>query len=110
VRQFSQQYYNVTVNSHNGQLTLHTDSHDLDSGAVRREGRTILGAKSELLYSEIPLSRKRFGIGHMYVHNFLLRMTNIMTSYGTDLSSWDTLYMWSVPNNVECIVINWLSD
>ena len=36
------------------------------SGAVRREGRTILGAKSKLLYCEIALSRKSFGIGHMY--------------------------------------------
>jgi hypothetical protein len=35
---FSQHSYNVNINSHNGQLTLHTDSH--------MEGRTILGSKS----------------------------------------------------------------
>jgi hypothetical protein len=40
------------------------------------------------LYSEIVLSRKPFGIGHMY--NFLLRMTDTMTSLNTDLSSLDT--------------------
>ena len=28
VRHFSQHSYNVTINSHNSQLTLHTDSHD----------------------------------------------------------------------------------
>jgi hypothetical protein len=40
--------YSVTIKSHNGQLTLHIDSHASDSGAVRREGRTVLGAKSKL--------------------------------------------------------------
>jgi hypothetical protein len=44
------------------------------------------------LYSEITLSRKRFGIGHIYIQNFLIRMTDTMTSQDTDLSSWDTLY------------------
>jgi hypothetical protein len=38
VRLFSQHSYNVTTNSHNGQLALHTDSHASDSGAVWREG------------------------------------------------------------------------
>jgi hypothetical protein len=33
------------------------------------------------LYSEISLSRKMFGIGHMYIHTFLLRMTVTMTSF-----------------------------
>jgi hypothetical protein len=70
VRHFSQHSYNVTINSHNGQLTLHTDSHASDSGAVRREGRKILGAKSKLLYSEIAVPRKPFGIGLMYIHTF----------------------------------------
>jgi hypothetical protein len=37
-----------------------------------REGRTILGAKSKLLYSEITLSRKPFEIGHVYIYNFCL--------------------------------------
>jgi hypothetical protein len=41
-----------------------------------------------VLYSEIALSRKPFGIGHMYIYTFLLTMT----SQNIDLSSWDTLY------------------
>jgi hypothetical protein len=44
------------------------------------------------LYSEIALSRKPFGIGHMYIYKFLLRATDTMTSQNTDLPSWDTLY------------------
>jgi hypothetical protein len=91
VRHFSQHSYNVTINSHNGQLTLHTDSHASDSGAVRPV-RTILGAKFKLLYSEIALFRKLFEIGHMYIYTFLLRMTNTMTSKNIDPSSWDTWY------------------
>jgi hypothetical protein len=43
-------------------------------------------------YSEIALSRKQFGIGHMYIYNFLLRMTDTMTSQNIDLFSSDTLY------------------
>jgi hypothetical protein len=35
VRHFSQHSYNVTINSHSGQLTLHTNSHASDSGSVR---------------------------------------------------------------------------
>jgi hypothetical protein len=46
------------------------------------------------LYSEIALSRKLFGIGHMYIYTFLLRMTDTMTSQNTDLSSWDILYIY----------------
>jgi hypothetical protein len=45
-----------------------------------------------VLYSEIALSRKPFGIGHVYIYTFLLRMTYTMTSQNIDLSSWDTLY------------------
>jgi hypothetical protein len=52
VRHYSQHSYNVTINNHNGQLTLHTVSHALDSGTVQQEGRIILAAKSNLLYSE----------------------------------------------------------
>jgi hypothetical protein len=44
------------------------------------------------LYSKIALSRKPFGIGHMYIYTFLLRMTDTMTSQNIDLFSWDTLY------------------
>jgi hypothetical protein len=45
------------------------------------------------LYSEIALSRKPFGTGHMYIHTVLLRMADTMTSQNTDLSSLDTLYL-----------------
>jgi hypothetical protein len=59
-----------------------------------REGKTILGAKFKLLYSEKALSRKPFGIGHMYIlYTFLLRKTDIMTSQNIDISYWDTLYI-----------------
>jgi hypothetical protein len=57
VEHFSQHSYNVTVTSHNGQLTLHTDSHASDSGAVQQERRTILGTKYKLLYSAIVYIR-----------------------------------------------------
>jgi hypothetical protein len=50
----------------------------------------------EVWHTTIPLYYqqfwKPFGIGHMYIHNFLLRMTDIMTSQNIDLSSCDTLY------------------
>jgi hypothetical protein len=45
------------------------------------------------LYSEIALSRKPFGIGHMYIYTFLLRMTDTMTSQNIDLSCWVILYV-----------------
>jgi hypothetical protein len=45
------------------------------------------------MYIEKALTKKLFGIGHMYTYNFLLRMTDIMTSQNIDLSSWDTPYM-----------------
>jgi hypothetical protein len=43
------------------------------------------------VYSEIALSQKLFGIGHMYTYNFLVRMYNTMTSQNIDFSFWDTL-------------------
>jgi hypothetical protein len=46
VRHFAQHYYDVTFTSHNGPLTHDADSHASDSGAVRWEERTTLGAKS----------------------------------------------------------------
>jgi hypothetical protein len=55
VWRFSQHSYHITINSHNSQLTLHTNSHASDSCAVWWEERTILGAKSKLLYSETAL-------------------------------------------------------
>jgi hypothetical protein len=33
-----------------------------------------------VLYSEIALSRKRFGMGHVYIYTFLLIMIDTMTS------------------------------
>jgi hypothetical protein len=47
-----------------------------------------------VLYSEMAVSRTPFGIGHMYMYTFLLIITDTMTSKNTDLSSWDTLYMY----------------
>jgi hypothetical protein len=38
------------------------------------------------LYSAIALSRKPFGIGHMYIYTYLLRMTDTMTFQNIDLS------------------------
>jgi len=72
MRHFAQNYYTITFTSHNGHLTLHSDSHASDSGALRREERTILGAKSKLLYCEIALFRQKFGIEHMYIYTFSL--------------------------------------
>jgi hypothetical protein len=92
VQHFSQHSY-VTINSHNSQLTLRTDWHASDSNAVRQEGRTILGAKAKLLYIPPALPWKPFGIGHMFIHTFLLRMTNTMTFRNIDPSSWDTWYI-----------------
>jgi hypothetical protein len=45
-----------------------------------------------VLYSEIALSRKPFGIGHMHIYTILLTMTDIITSQSIDISSSDTLY------------------
>jgi hypothetical protein len=72
---------------------LHTDSHASHRSAVWREWKTILSAKSKLLYSERALSQKPFGIGHVYIYAFLLRMTENMTSQNIDISSWDTRYI-----------------
>jgi hypothetical protein len=44
------------------------------------------------LNSETALSRKQFGIGHMYISSSLLRITDTMCSQNIDISSWDTLY------------------
>ena len=44
-----------------------TDSRASDNGAAGREGRTILGAQAKPLYSQMALSRKPFGIGHMFI-------------------------------------------
>jgi hypothetical protein len=45
------------------------------------------------LYSEMALSRKAFGIGHMYIYSFfLLKMTDIMTSQNTDFLLGHSVY------------------
>jgi hypothetical protein len=45
------------------------------------------------LYSEIALSGKPFGIGHMYTYTlFLPGMADNMTSQNINLSFWDILY------------------
>jgi hypothetical protein len=59
----------LSISNHNRQLTLHTDSHASDIGALRWEERKILRAKY----------RKPFGRGYIFIHNFFLRMTDTMT-------------------------------
>jgi hypothetical protein len=66
------------------------------------EERVILGTKSKLLYSEIALSRKPFGIGRMYIYTFLFRMTDTMTSKNIDPSSWDILYKLELEMEITC--------
>jgi hypothetical protein len=58
------------------------------------------------LCSEIALSRKPFGIGHMYIYTFLLRMTDTESSQNIDLSSWDILYK-SLRPHVMSLVSSW---
>jgi hypothetical protein len=70
-----------------------------------REGRTVFGAKSKLLYSEIALSRKPFAIGHMYIYRFVLRMTGTMTSQNVDLSSWAPC-IWKYITNPTVLFLN----
>lgn len=82
-----------SVFTYNSQLTHHTDSHASYNGAVRRKWRTVLGAKSKLLVSEISLFRQPFAVGHVYMYSALLRMSNTMTSQNSDISSCDTLYI-----------------
>jgi hypothetical protein len=43
--------------------------------------------------TKMVLSRNPFGIGHMFIKKFLLRMTDIMTSQNNVLPPWDTLYI-----------------
>jgi hypothetical protein len=80
------------VSTYKSQLTLHTNSRISDSGAMRPQRRTILGAKSELLCSKTTISRKSSGIGHMYIYAFFFRTTDTMTFQNIDIFSWDTLY------------------
>jgi hypothetical protein len=68
VRHFSLHFYNVTISSHNGQLTLHTDSHATDSVAVgkdniRRQIQTTVQWNSSI--SENVRNR-----AHVLTHSF----------------------------------------
>jgi hypothetical protein len=47
-------------------------------------------------YGEIALSRKPFGIGHVYVSSFLIKMTDTMTSQNIDPTSWDICIMVNI--------------
>jgi hypothetical protein len=44
----------------------------------------------------------------MYIYNFLLRMTDTMTSQDIDLSSWDSLYILrtSLPHPVSSLSVD----
>jgi hypothetical protein len=64
-------------------------------GILYARGHDVLLACTvySVLYSETAISRKPFGLGHMYIYTLcLLRMTGTMTSLNTDRSSWDILY------------------
>jgi hypothetical protein len=65
----------------------------------------ILTFLYSILYSEVALSRKPFGIRHIHIYTFLLRMTDTMTSQNTDLSSWDTCIKpcWYVLYVLRCL-------
>jgi hypothetical protein len=54
----------LSISNHNSQLTLHTDSHASEIGALRRERRKILRAEFKILRSKY---RKTFGIGHVFI-------------------------------------------
>jgi hypothetical protein len=54
----------LSMRNHNSQLTLHTDSHASDFGALRWERRKTLCAKFKILRAKY---RKPFGMGHMFI-------------------------------------------
>jgi hypothetical protein len=54
----------LSMSNHNSQLTLHTDSHASDIGALWWEGRKISRSKFKILCAKY---RKPFGIGHMFI-------------------------------------------
>jgi hypothetical protein len=57
-----------TVIGHDGQLTLHTNSHASDTGAEWQEGRTMFGTKFKLLHSEITTSETVWDMTHILVY------------------------------------------
>jgi hypothetical protein len=60
VRHFSQHSYNVTINSHNGQLTLHTNSHAGGKGNIARRIQITVQWNSSI--------SETVRIGHMYIY------------------------------------------
>jgi hypothetical protein len=54
----------LSMSNHNSQLTLHTDSYDSETGALRWVGKKILRPKFKILREKY---RKPFGIGHMII-------------------------------------------
>lgn len=102
-----------SVNSPNGQLMLHTDSHATDSGRVQQEGRTTLGTKSKLLFSTIALSQKKFRIGHMYKCNsslqwLILWSPRIMTFPPRKSIFWLILFMVYSINACSLLLRTWI--
>jgi hypothetical protein len=56
------------------------------------------------------VSRKLFGIGHMYIYSFVLRMTDTVAYQNIDLSFWDILYIGtSVLSTLSHISDAWLA-
>jgi hypothetical protein len=84
VRSFSQHSYNVIINHHNGQLTLHTDSRGADSGAQYsvREGKHWAPNPNYSISETVPNRT------HVHLYTLLLRTT----FQNIDVSSWDVLY------------------
>jgi hypothetical protein len=60
-----------------------------------------------VLYSEVALSRKPFGIEHMYIYTLLLRMTDPVISQNIYLSSWDTLYISYIRPYTVLFITSW---
>ena len=85
LRHFLQYSYNVAISSHNSQLTLHTGSIASGSGAVRTDGRTVLGATAKLLYSPTfkqNLYRPHTLYIHWYYHFLYLHYFHLTTCFG----------------------------
>jgi hypothetical protein len=82
----------LSMNNQNSQLTLHTDSHISDIGALRRGGKENIARQIQNTARQISETVRN----RTHVHtNFFLRMTDTMTSQNIDPSSWDTLYTYA---------------
>jgi hypothetical protein len=71
--------------------TMTSQNIDLPS-CSRAGGKDNIGRPSQT--TKMALSRKPFGIGHMFIWSFLPRMTDTMSSQNIVLFSWDTLYIY----------------